>query len=97
MQASRALTDSELQTLLEGSRPLHQGLDGNSVELNIGESRYFVKKIPLSAFEMQPENQGRTANLFGLPHFCHYGLGVPGFGSWRELAATACTRVGASA
>lgn len=28
-----------------------------------------------------------TANLFGLPTFCQYGVGGPGFGAWRELAA----------
>ncbi|MBX2993658.1 MAG: hypothetical protein KF681_02520 [Bdellovibrionaceae bacterium] len=82
------LTDLELQGLLQNARPLHTGIDGRSVELVFAGTRYFVKKIPLSALEMTPENQGRTANLFGLPSFCHYGLGVPGFGSWRELAAT---------
>lgn len=29
-----------------------------------------------------------TANLFGVPNRCHYGVrGSPGFGAWRELAA----------
>ncbi|MEO6766957.1 MAG: hypothetical protein ABIO03_25940 [Umezawaea sp.] len=35
-----------------------------------------------------------TANLFGLPAFCHYGVGLiggPGFGAWRELAAHTMT------
>jgi hypothetical protein len=32
-----------------------------------------------------------TANVFGLPTFCQYGVGGPGFGAWRELAANTMT------
>jgi len=48
---------------------------------------YFTKdkKIPLSELEMRSENWLSTANLYQLPLFCQYGLGAPGFGSWREL------------
>lgn len=28
-----------------------------------------------------------TSNLFDLPMFCQYGIGGPGLGAWRELAA----------
>jgi serine/threonine protein kinase len=81
------LTDESLLTLLEKAKPLHIGIDGKSFELTLGENRIFVKKIPLSDLEMAPENAKSTANLNQLPLFCHYGIGGPGFGSWRELAA----------
>ena len=83
----KKLTDENLLALLEKAKPLHIGIDGKSFELNLGENRIFVKKIPLSDLEMAPENVKSTANLYKLPMFCHYGIGGPGFGSWRELAA----------
>jgi hypothetical protein len=38
-----------------------------------------------------PEHARSTANLFGLPTFCQYGVGGPAFGAWRELAAHTMT------
>ena len=32
-----------------------------------------------------------TANVFQLPPFCHYGIGSPGGGVWREVAAHTMT------
>lgn len=81
------LTDENLLALLEKAKPLHSGIDGKSFELILGEHRVFVKKIPLSDLEIAPENARSTANYYKLPMFCHYGIGGPGFGSWRELAA----------
>jgi hypothetical protein len=51
----------------------------------------FVKRIPLTDLERRPENVRSTANVFGLPAFCQYGVGGPGFGAWRELAANVMT------
>ena len=51
----------------------------------------FVKRFPLTDRERRPENVRSTANLFGLPPFCHYGVGGPGFGAWRQLAANVIT------
>jgi hypothetical protein len=65
------------------------GIGGTSALLDIGGTPVFVKRVPLTDLEKQPENVRSTANLFGLPAFCHYGVGViggPGFGAWRELA-----------
>jgi hypothetical protein len=82
------LTDEDLLALLEKAKPLLVGIDTNKAfELTLGENRIFVKKIPLSDLEVAPENAKSTANLYKLPMFCHYGIGGPGFGSWRELAA----------
>jgi hypothetical protein len=41
--------------------------------------------------ERLPEHVRSTANLFGLPAFCQYGIGGPGFGAWRELAVHTMT------
>lgn len=47
----------------------------------------FVKRVPLA----DRERVRSTANLFGLPLYCQYGVGSPGFGAWRELAAHTMT------
>jgi hypothetical protein len=50
--------------------------------------RVFVKRVPLTDLERRPEHVRSTANLFGAPPYCHYGIGKvpsPGFGAWREL------------
>jgi hypothetical protein len=47
--------------------------------------------VPLTDTERRPGSVMSTANLFGLPVFCQYGVGGPGFGAWRELAANAVT------
>lgn len=62
--------------------------------LAIGGTPVFVKRVPLTELETRPENVRSTANLFRLPMFCHYGVGLigaPGFGAWRELAAHTMT------
>jgi thiamine kinase-like enzyme len=54
----------------------------------------FVKRVPLTDLEMRPAHVGSTANLFGMPLFCQYGVGTiggPGFGAWRELAVHTMT------
>lgn len=45
----------------------------------------FAKRVPLTDREVA--NPHSTANLFDLPVYCQYGIGGPGFGAWRELAA----------
>jgi hypothetical protein len=45
----------------------------------------FVKRIALTDLEILWGYT--TANLWNLPAFCQYGVGSPGFGAWRELAA----------
>jgi hypothetical protein len=94
---STALTrysDRELRDLVDGAKPLGSGIGGTSALLDIGGTPVFVKRLPLTDLERQPENAHSTANLFELPDFCHYGVGIiggPGFGAWRELAVHAMT------
>ncbi len=62
--------------------------------LEVDGTSVFVKQIPLTDLERRPENVHSTANLFGLPVFCQYGIGSiggPGFGAWRELAVQTMT------
>ncbi len=84
-QKIKKFSNAEIQKLLLTAKPLHVGIDGKTFELSLDFQNIFVKKIPLSELEMRSENWLSTANLYQLPLFCQYGLGAPGFGSWREL------------
>lgn len=87
-------SDGELQDLVNAAAPLGSGIGGTTVLLDVGGNPVFVKRVPLTDLEREPDNVGSTANLFGLPDFCHYGVGTiggPGFGAWRELAAHTTT------
>jgi hypothetical protein len=82
------LNDEELASLIAGGHFLGSGIGGNSKRLQFKDQSLFVKQIPLTDLERQPQNIQSTANLFELPTFCQYGLGGhPGFGAWREVAA----------
>ncbi|WP_306364129.1 serine/threonine-protein kinase [Nocardia sp. CC227C] len=62
--------------------------------MEIAGTQVFVKRIPLTDLERQPEHVRSTANLFDLPLCCQYGVGLiggPGFGAWRELAVHTMT------
>ncbi|MET8763760.1 hypothetical protein [Lentzea sp. NPDC004782] len=86
--------DRELSDLLDAAEPLGSGIGGPTALLDVGGTPVFVKRLPLTDWERQPSHVGSTANLFELPVFCHYGVGViggPGFGAWRELAVHAMT------
>ncbi|WP_433520250.1 protein kinase family protein [Nocardia pseudovaccinii] len=85
------LSDRALQQALDAAEPVGSGIGGKSVLLEVAGGPVFVKRVPLTDLELRPENVHSTANLFELPMFCHYGIGGPGFGAWRELAAHAMT------
>ncbi|MGP4104111.1 protein kinase family protein [Nonomuraea sp. KM90] len=89
------LGDDELARLLdEAAVPLGAGIGGTSARLEVEGTPVFVKRLTLTDLERQPGNVRSTANLFGLPPFCQYGvgsIGSPGFGAWRELAAHTMT------
>ncbi len=85
------LSDLALQQALDAAEPVGSGIGGKSVLLEVAGRPVFVKRVPLTDLELRPENVHSTANLFELPMFCHYGIGGPGFGAWRELAAHAMT------
>ena len=85
-------SDRALGELVDAAEPAGSGIGGKSARLEIAGTQVFVKQIPLTDLDREPGNARSTANLFGLPVFCQYGLGgkdaigSPGFGAWRELA-----------
>lgn len=87
--ALRRLSGDELAAVLTCATSLPSGIGGEVSTLDVDGVRVFAKSIPLSDLEVR--NLHSTANLFSLPTFCQYGVGSPGFGSWRELAAHVMT------
>lgn len=71
-------SDLELRDLVDAAEPMGSGIGGKSALLDIGGTPVFVKRVPLSDLERQPENVRSTANLFELPAFSHFGVGVIG-------------------
>ena len=88
------LADRQLGRLVAAAPAVGSGVGGTSALLEIAGAPVFVKRIPLTDLERDPDNVMSTANLFGLPAFCHYGVVAvagPGRGAWREVAANAMT------
>lgn len=81
------LSDRRLANVVSAAPNLGRGIGGRSAELDVEGTRVFVKRVPLTDVELQPEHVRSTANVFGLPLFYQYGVGSTGFGAWRELAA----------
>ncbi|MFJ8210614.1 protein kinase family protein [Streptomyces sp. NPDC096033] len=89
-------SDRRLNELVDAAVPLGSGIGGRAALLEVGGKPVFVKRVPLTDVELLPEHVRSTANLFGLPGFCQYGVGGPGpvapsFGAWRELAVHVMT------
>ncbi|RKR87674.1 hypothetical protein BDK92_1966 [Micromonospora pisi] len=85
------LSDRQLGRLVSDAEPVGAGIGGAAVSMEVEGLRVFVKRVPLTDLERRPENVRSTANLFQLPTSCQYGIGGPGFGAWRELAANVMT------
>jgi hypothetical protein len=85
------LSDRRLAKLLDEAPVIGSGIGGTAVSLEIAGTPVFVKRVPLTDLERHPEDVRSTANIFQLPTFCQYGVGGPGFGVWRELAANTMT------
>lgn len=88
------LRDDQLGRLMAAGTAIGSGVGGTNTLLNIAGAPVFVKRVPLTDLEREPRHVMSTANIFGLPTFCHYGVveyGSAGFGGWRELAANAMT------
>lgn len=88
------LGDDQLGRLVDGSSVVGAGVGGGSAVVEVAGVPVFVKRVPLTDLEREPGNVRSTANLFGVPLSCHYGVvrwAGPGFGAWRELAANAMT------
>jgi hypothetical protein len=84
-------SDEQLADLVEGGTGAGTGIGGGTAVLDVDGVPVFVKRIALTEPERRPGNVMSTANVFGLPAYCHYGVGGPGFGAWRELAANVMT------
>lgn len=80
------LSDQKLRDLVDAAPALGTGIGGQAALLEVDGIPVFVKRVPLTDLELRPEHRHSTANLFQLPTFCQYGIGGPGFGTWRELA-----------
>ncbi|SNS25420.1 hypothetical protein SAMN05216276_1006173 [Streptosporangium subroseum] len=83
-------SDRQLAESLEQARVLGSGIGGTSVLLDVAGVPVFAKRVPLTDLERRADNVMSTANLFGVPPICQYGIvevAGPGFGAWRELAA----------
>ncbi|HEX5119932.1 MAG TPA: hypothetical protein VFW65_32500 [Pseudonocardiaceae bacterium] len=88
------LGDHQLGRFVDTARAVGSGIGGSTALLDIAGAPVFVKRIPLTDVERLPRHVMSTANVFGLPTFCQYGVveyGVAGFGAWRELAANTMT------
>jgi hypothetical protein len=88
------LSDRELGALVESGTPVGAGVGGRATLVEVDGVRVFVKRVPLTDVERLPEHVRSTANPFGVPPYCHYGIGRvpgPGFGAWRELAVHTMT------
>lgn len=87
-------SDHALRELVDAAAPIGAGIGGKSALLEVAGTPVFVKRVPLTDLERQPEHVRSTANLFDVPLFCQYGVGLiggPGFGAWRELAVHTMT------
>ncbi|MEY9876395.1 hypothetical protein ABH931_005905 [Streptacidiphilus sp. MAP12-33] len=87
-------SDRALAELLDAAAPVGAGIGGKSALLEVEGRPVFVKRVPLTDLERRPEHVRSTANLFGVPLSCQYGVGLiggPGFGAWRELAVHGMT------
>lgn len=87
-------SDHALRELLDSAVPLGAGIGGQAALLEVAGIPVFVKRVPVTDLERQPKHVRSTANVFDLPLFCQYGVGLigtPGFGAWRELAVHTMT------
>ncbi|WP_328655991.1 protein kinase family protein [Nocardia salmonicida] len=87
-------SDHALRELVDAAEPIGAGIGGKSALVEIAGTPVFVKRVPLSDLERQPEHVRSTANLFDVPLFYHYDVGLiggAGFGAWRELAVHTMT------
>ncbi|MCP3804884.1 hypothetical protein NLX83_37025 [Allokutzneria sp. A3M-2-11 16] len=90
------LSDQRLAKALDEAQVLGTGIGGAASLMEVEGVRVFVKRIRLA--DVDRENALSTANLFGLPAYAQYGVGIPGtevgspgFNVWREVAANVMT------
>ena len=77
------LDNAQLRSLFDATET-RRGWGRNHV-LDIGRSKVFVKRLPLT--DLEYDNLFSTKNLYELPVVYNYGVGSAGFGVFRELLA----------
>ena len=77
------MSNRELEAVLIDGKAMHKGIGGSSLQIDIDNTVVFVKKVPLTDLELQPENYMSTSNIFNMPMCYQYGIGSAGFGAWR--------------
>jgi len=85
------MSDDQLRKRVEQATVLNTGIGGTTALLEIDDASIFTKVVPLTELETRNENFMSTTNLFKLPPYFHYGIGSPGAGVWREIAAHTIT------
>lgn len=60
-------SDRALRELVDTALPLGSGIGGTSALAEVAGTPVFVKRVPLTDLEREPENVRSTANLFELP------------------------------
>jgi hypothetical protein len=77
------LDNTQLRSLFDATEMMHSW--GRNHILDIGRSKVFVKRLPLT--DLEYENLFSTKNLYDLPTYYNYGVRSAGFGVFRELVA----------
>ncbi|KPV44826.1 protein kinase domain-containing protein [Alicyclobacillus ferrooxydans] len=85
------LSHQRLGERLDSASILGTGIGGTSGLMQLENTPIFVKIIPLTELEKRTQNVMSTRNVFELPPYCHYGIGSPPGGVWREVAAHTMT------
>ncbi len=75
------ISNERLHSLLDMNEAHHSW--GKSQVIDIGRSKVFVKRVPVTNIEYG--NQFSTRNLYDLPTYYNYGFGSVGLGVFREL------------
>ncbi|WP_274434020.1 protein kinase family protein [Alicyclobacillus sp. ALC3] len=85
------LSNQRLRESVESASILGTGIGGTSAIMQLEATSIFAKIIPLTELEKRTENVMSTRNVFDLPPYCHYGIGSPPGGVWREVVAQTMT------
>jgi len=78
-------SNSSLSKIIKQSEDHHSGFGGKASLIEIDGKKVFVKRIPLTDLELEPQNVMSTQNLFHLPCHYQYGIGSAGLNAWRDL------------
>ena len=61
--AFASLSNKQLQQMLVESKVIHNGIGGTSLQIEINNTRVFLKKVPLKDLELQPEVWSNNINM----------------------------------